>query len=105
MWNLDNSKVPIDAVFRNAVLFKELFLKGKKLAPAYDSVVQHYARDGHTRNVTGYSIAECILVCSNDLNIYQGSRGFDLRRGLDYSSGALLIPPSGFAFSGTEPAI
>ena len=105
MRNLDNSIVPVDAVFRNAVLFKQLFLEGKKLSLADDTIVQHDTSDGHTRNVTCYSIAERILVCVNDLHIYRGSRNFDLRRGLDYPSGTLLIPPSGFAFRGTEPAI
>ena len=87
MPNFDNSIVPVDAVLRNAVLFEELFLKGKKLSFADETVVQHNASDSHTRNVTGYSITERILVCVNDLHIYRRSRDFDLRRGLNYPSG------------------
>ena len=105
MRNFDNSIVPVDAVLRNAVLFEELFLKGKKLSFADETVVQHNASDSHTRNVAGYSIAERILVCVNDLHIYRGSRNFDLCRWLDCPSGTLLIPPSGFAFRGAESAI
>ena len=71
MLNIDNSIVPVDAVFRNAVLFEQLFLKGKKLALADDTIVQHDTSDGHTRNVTGYAITERILVCVNDLNTYR----------------------------------
>ena len=104
MWNLDNSIVPVDAVFRNAVLFEQLFLKGKKLSLADDTVVQHNASDSHTRNVVGYPITERIMACVNDLDIYRGSRCFDLL-GLNHPSGAVLVPPSGFAFCRTEPAV
>lgn len=71
MRNLDNSIIPVDAVLRNAILFKQLFLEGKKLVLADDTVVQHDTSDSHTRNVTGYSITERILVCVNDLNTYR----------------------------------
>ena len=104
MRNLDNSIIPVDAVFRNAVLFEELFLKGKKLSLVDDTVVQHNASDCQARNVAGYSITERILACIDDLDIYRGSRDFDIF-GLNYSSSAVLVPPSGFAFRGTEPAI
>ena len=105
MRNLDNSIVPVDAVFRNAVFFEQLFLEGKKLSLIDDTFVQHYASDSNTRNVAGYSITESILVCVNDLNAYRGIRNFDLRRGLNYPTGTLLIPPLGFAFYATESAI
>jgi len=88
MRNFDNSIVPVDAVLRNAVLFEELFLKGKKLSFADETVVQHNASDSHTRNVAGYSITERILARVNDLDIYRGSRCFDLL-GLNHPSGAV----------------
>ena len=57
MLNLNNSIIPVDAVFRKTVLFEHLLLNVHELLFADDPPVQHDPRDGHIGNITGNSIA------------------------------------------------
>ena len=59
---------------------EELFLKGKKLSFADETVVQHNASDSHTRNVTGYGYQwtafiqmGILLVCILSLPLWKQS--------------------------------
>ena len=101
MLNLDNSIVPVDAVFRETVFCKQLFLKIEKFPLVDDLPVQHDSGDGHTGDIARYAIAKICLSGDEHLNT-AGSRfsnGFEECGGIlsrfRSLDGVLQAPPFG----------
>ena len=73
MCHLDNSIIPVDAVFGKAVFFHQLFLKIKEFLFTDNLPVQHNPGNSHAGDLADYPIAKVTLAGDEHFKV-TGSR-------------------------------